>query len=98
MVVHELDFAAADDLDGLPRHPLAARVGVAAREVHELPVRVADRRMHVEQHLALRRALAPRLVLRQREKSVRDSKSKSARTEVDTDPDTILFVDEHIDV
>src|SRR5260370_8857152 len=98
MVVRVAGLTAADDLDGLPRHPLAARVSVPAAKIHELPIRVADRRVHVEQHLALRRALAPRLVLRQRQKSVRDPESKSTRAEVDTYPDPVLFVGEHVDV
>src|SRR5207245_13273 len=87
MIVDQLDLAAAEQRHDLARDPLPTRVGVASREIHELPVGVANRRMDVEQHLALGRALAPRLVLRQREKAVRDTEAKAPCAEVHANPD-----------
>src|SRR5207249_6904143 len=97
-VVHQLYFAAAQNRDHLARDPLATGVGIPAGEIHELPVGVANRRMDVEQHLALRRALAPLLVLRQREKAVRDAEAKPTRAEVHADPDSGLVIGEHVDI
>src|SRR5204862_5995557 len=72
--------------------------GVSAGEIQARPVRVTDWRMHVEQHLALRRALAPLLVLRQREEAVRHAVAEAARAEMHADPDTIFLVGKHVDV
>ena len=41
MIVNELALVAADDLDDLARHPLAPRVRILARELHQLPIVIA---------------------------------------------------------
>ena len=64
MVVHELQLAAAEQSHDLARHPLAAGVGVLARERHQRPVVVAHRLIEREQHLALGHARAPLAALR----------------------------------
>src|SRR5690606_18121825 len=78
MVVHELELAAAQDLHDLARDPLAARVRVAPRQLHQVPVVVAERRVEREQHLAFRHALAPAAALAEREERGRDGVAEAA--------------------
>ena len=73
-------------------------VCVPAREVHEMPVVVPCRRVEVEQHLALRRAFAPRLPLRNRNEARRDGVSEASAPEMHADPDDAGLVRKHIDV
>ena len=50
MIVHEVYFVRTEDLDHLPRDPLATSVSVPPRQVHEMPVVMPRRRGQIEQH------------------------------------------------
>ena len=98
VVVDQLLLSPAEQRHHLARHPLATGIGVAAREVHELPVGVPHRRRHVEQGLLLGNALAPGAILPQRQEPVRHPKAEAARAEVHADPHVVRLVGEHVHV
>src|SRR5262249_40259436 len=98
VVVDEIDFPGAEQVDDLARHPFAARVRIAACEVHEMPVVVADRRIQIEQNLALRRVLTPTLALPDRQAARRDRVAESSTPEVHGDPYGVALVHEDVDI
>jgi len=98
VVVHQLQLAAAQDLDRLARHPLAAGVRVAAGQLHEVPVVVAERLLQRQQQLGLRHTLAPLRALPHRQEARGDGVAEAARPEVHADPDRVALVDEHVHV
>src|SRR5690348_6554344 len=98
MVVHQLDLVAAQDLHDLACHPLPPRVGVLARQGHQVPIVVPQRLREREQRLGLRHALTPLLALRERQEPRGHRVPEPAAAEVHAHPDVAALVGEHVHI
>ena len=98
VVVHQLLFPATQERHDLPGHPLTARVGVAARQLHQVPVVMPHRLIQREQHFALGRTGTPLPALRKREETRGHGMTKTAAAEVNPHPQCAILIGEDVDV
>jgi len=103
VVVDLLERLGAEDAAHLGADDVAARIGVAAGELHRLGVAGAELGVRAQQHrrrvhLPLRSTALEREALSESEEAGRGFVAEPARAEVDADPDTVLLVGEQVDV